>query len=63
MFSETVKFTIFNAFVILVVNLRSEFNFNQFYQSIRDLLCIHTTKVGPFIFMNNASDNEGYEIP
>ena len=51
MFSKIVKFTFFNANVIPVLDLRFKFNFNQFYESIRDLLRTHTTKVGPFIFL------------
>ena len=58
MFSKIV-----NAYVIPVVDLRLNFNFNQFYHFIRDLLRIHTPKVGSFIFMNYASNNEGNEIP
>ena len=63
MFSKIVKFTFFKANVIPVLDLHFKFNFNQFYESIRDLLRTHTTKVGLFTFMNNASNNEGNEIP
>ena len=63
MFSKIVKFTFFNAYFITVLDLRFKFNFNQIYQSIRDLLLTHTTKAGPFIFMNNPSNNESNEIP
>ena len=63
MFSKIVKFIISNTNVIPVLDLCFMFHSNQFYESIRDLLRTHTTKVGPFIFMNNASNNEGNEIP
>ena len=63
MFSKIVKFTFFKANVLPFLDLRFKFNFNQFYESIRDLLRTHITKLGPFIFMNNASNNEGNEIP
>ena len=63
MFPKIVKFTFFSAYIIPVLDLRFKFNFNQFYQFIRDFLRTHTTKVGPFIFISNASDNEGNEIP
>ena len=38
MFSKIVKFTFFNANVIPVLDLHFKLNFNQFYESIRDLL-------------------------
>ena len=63
MFSKIVKFTFFKANVIPVLYLCFKLNFNQFYESIRDLLRTHTTEVGLFIFMNNDSNNEGNEIP
>ena len=43
--------------------LNWQFNFDRFGQSIRDLLRLHTTKVGPFISMFYASNNEGNKVP
>ena len=59
-----VKITIFYTNVVSILDLHFKLNFDQFCQSISDLFRIHTTKVGPFILVYYASDNnKGNEIP